>query len=356
MFLQRLGIKPMVVMLVCCVVGQLSGCVRRSEVIRVRQDGSILIQLEIEGTEHELAHGDAMPSAASGWTVRRSVKKEDDKETHVLKTERLFTPEQALPSSLAAADDPDADLYLRFPTTIRMEERRDGVYYFFHRVYTPRPWAYTDYWHKKIFNDEVQKILAKPADEVTRAERLDVVRAFTELESFKQLEMARKALAESHPDLSVEHGLLARRAVLDVYDRDDDFYNSILDRCESLEGDAVDACFEVEADRMLVQGYDAFTESLAVTAGLSTGEIARFAEAYRRARRYHELTEQLGGQVFELRIEMPGTIVAHNADTVDQGKGGRVKSVTFNMEGDAFRDRQVDLFVVSRLSPRTPGR
>ena len=118
-----------------------AGCVERDEEIVIAPDGSVVMTLTHKGDEENILGSDAMPSAASGWEVTRSTEKENDKTRYVLKSERRFAAGEQLPRTFAAAGDPDVDLYLDFPTTLRIEKRADGTYYYFRRVYTPRRWA-----------------------------------------------------------------------------------------------------------------------------------------------------------------------------------------------------------------------
>lgn len=326
-----------------------SACVERKEVITVARDGSVIIELEYEGTEEELSRGDAMPSAGSGWEVVRSIKEERDEVKHVLKSKRRFEPRQELPRSFAAKGDHDADLYLDFPTTVRVERRRDGLYFYFRRVYTPRRWAYMEHWKDLCFDDDVKKLGEKPVEELSIEERGQIVEAFTWNEALKQIEFARIALGQTHPELPVEHRLVARRALLSVYEEETDHIERIIERCERVPEAQRGECFDEQAERVLGEGYAAFVQSLRDGAGFDDAQIARFEEAYRRAERYYEITDALGGHAFEIDVRMPGTIVAHNALDHEVEEDDGMSTVRFQFDGKAFRDRAHELIVVSRL-------
>ena len=341
-----------------------TSCVERTETITIARDGAVIIELEYEGTEEELARGDAMPSAETGWNVARETKKDGDDVEVVLKSKRRFEPGDPLPSTFAAADDPDADLYLEFPTTVRMERRRDGTYYYFHRVYTPRPWAYVRHWEDKFFDDNIKKLTDKPVEELTFGDRIQIVEAFAGFEAFKQIEFAKIALEESNPDLPVEQWLIARRALigfyeeeLEVYEQEGVYSGPIVDTiefCERLPEDEKDKCFDEEARCILAAGYDALVRSLRHDTGLAKWQMATFEEAYTRAERHYKITEQLGGHVFGIDVVMPGTIIAHNAIDGDvevdpAEEGSNTSGVTFTFEGNWFRDRPYEIVVVSRL-------
>ncbi len=336
-----------------------SGCVERDETIKIGVDGSVVIELEFNADEGELSGGDAMPSAESGWEVTRTTKKEGDEVTEILKSERRFEPGEELPSTFAAADDPDADLYLDFPTTLRIEHRADGIYYYFHRAYTPRRWAHIQRWEDFFFDDEVKKLGEKPVEELTLEERVKIVEAFAGMEAIKQLEFCKTAIAESHPDLSVEYGLIARRALIDFYtqleEEGNDRFERIIERCGALPEDQQGGCFDEEAERILGEAYNIYIQSLRGEAGLTGGQIAVFERAYQRAQRYHKITEQLGGHSFDVRVEMPGTIIAHNAldDDVDVDEDEKTSTVEFEFDGKWFRDNPHELIAVSHLDHKT---
>lgn len=327
------------------------GCVFRDEVITVEPSGAVTIALEIEGSEEEIEAGDAMPSERTGWQVSRSIKKDNDKTKHVLTTKRRFDPGELLPESFADPDDPDADLYLKAPTTLRVERRADGVYYYFRRTYAPRRWAYVRFWQDLAFDDRFKQLGDKPIEELTPQERSEVIGAFVDFEALKQVEFTTRAMEQRHPDLPVEHRLIARQALLEVYASEKEQLNGVIERCVGLSEEAKAECFGAEGERLITNAYDAFVESLRRDAGLTAWQIAGFDRAYERARRYYEITDQLGGHTFEIDVVMPGTIIAHNSleDDVEVEDDANTSTVSFRFEGDIIRDRPMELIVVSRI-------
>ena len=355
----------------------LSACVMREEKITVARDGSVLIALEISGSETELTTGDAMPSDRSGWLVERSFEKKDDGEERlVLRSKRRFASDEELPRSFAAGDDADTDLYLEFPTTVQVEDRRDGQYFTFHRTYVPRRWAYVQYFQDKFFNQDIRELGAKPVEELNHEERRKIVQAFASVEAHKQLTLANDALAKSDPDLNLEHRLAAGQALLDIYDRrnmlggertvrvlaeetltpvDASAPNAphdvdlIISRCGDLEEAQRDACFDEEISRLLADAHDAFVGVLHDRAAYGQGDLASFDAAYERAERYHGVSDDLGGHQFEVSVTLPGTIVAHNADQVEVDDETNSATVVWRFDGKAFRDRKHELIAVSRI-------
>ncbi len=341
------------------------GCVVREERISIARDGAVVVELEITGGVDELADGDAMPSAKSGWNVTRKIEMDNDEEELVLASKRRFEPGRPLPDSFAADGDEDADLYLHFPTTLRTEDRADGMYFFFRRTYDPRPWAYMQHWKDFCFDDGVKKLGEKRVEELTFEERRRVIQAFACDEAFKQIELARVALAECEPDLPIEYALMAREALIRFYKEDeffvdrselqlfegeDDYLDSLIKRCDAMTEPQRDLCYDDEATRLLDAALTAFEASLQKDARFNFARLTRFESAYDRAQRKYEISNELGGHHFEIEIEMPGTIIAHNAENMDVDKDDAVSSAKWQFEGKVLRDRPHELIAVSRLA------
>lgn len=330
------------------------GCLGREETIRISRDGAVTIALRYEGSADDMKTADALPSDNSGWDVTTIAKKEGDEgnsdEKLVLTSERTFAPGEVLPTNYAGDNDPDADLVLQFPTTLRIERRPDGVYYSFHRVYTARRWAYVQHWNDVLFDDDIKQLTEKPAEELTRDEQAEIIQAFAGVEACKQIEFAKTALLECEPNHRPETWLLARRALLDVYENEYNHFDRLIELCEDLSEDDRNECFEREGNRILGEGYTALVDSLQKEAGFSADRIAQFERAYKRAERYYKITGETGGHHFEIHVAMPGKIVAHNGDEVDTDDDDNVSTVTWQFVGNAFRDRPHELLVVSRTT------
>jgi hypothetical protein len=320
------------------------GCVKRKETITVKPDGAVTVAIEYEGDKGDFDKGDAMPSPASGWKVAREVKQNEDKKEEVkLSAERTFHAGEELPSNYAAPNDPDASLYLKFPTTLTRERRKDGVYLHFRRVYTPRDWAYVLFWADEHINDQVKNLGEKKPEELTHEERVQIIRAFAGVEAYKQIELAQRALKEPDERLKPDHWLLARSAVLNVYEEGVN-WEEIARRVATLPQEERDQEFERESQRLVNEAHQAIVRSLKHDAGYDAEQIAKFEAAYEQAKKYWDITNQLGGHGFEINVQMPGTIVAHNGDKVDNDG-----TVEWEFDGKAFRDRPYELLVTSRL-------
>lgn len=324
------------------------GCVKRKETIVVKPEGAVTVTIEYEGDKGDFDKGDAMPSPASGWKVDRNVKSEarpngEKKDEVTLTGERTFKPGEELPGSYAAPDDPSAALYLKFPTTLTRERRKDGEYLHFRRVYTPRDWAYVQFWADAHIDDNMKKLGEKKPEELTHEERVQLLKAFAGVEAYKQIELAQRALKESDPSLKPDHWLLARAALMKVYEESVD-WDEMAKRYESTPQEDQDEQFERESQRISGEAHQAFVGSLKRDAGYDAERIAKYGAASDRIKKFYEITNDLGGHVFQIHVQMPGTIVAHNGDKMDDDG-----TVEWEFDGKAFRDRAYELMVTSRL-------
>lgn len=324
-----------------------TGCPRRTEIVTVTPRGGVSIDFEFEGTAEELARVAALPSEAGGWDISHFTKTEDDEEIHVWSAKRFFAPDEALPVNYAPPGDPDADLALQQPTTVRMETRSDGIYFYFHRVYSPRKWSYIKYWQESLVDEPHRELIKKPTEALTPGERRTLMEAFAGVEAYTQVEFARDALAEIDADLPVEYRLLARQALLTVYSEDVD-WEAVADRCGTGPEDVQVACFDREAQRIMHEAHAAYVRALVDHAGYGDLAIARFEDAYDRAERRYEITNDLGNEQMRIDLLMPGTLVAHNGCGEEQYEELDACSVTWEFDGKAFRDRPHELWAVSR--------
>jgi len=351
----------------------LAGCLERKETITVTQDGRVKMEFKYKGDPADFEGGDAMPSEAvmDRIAINREVNNDGDEEVN-LEAERSFEPGEMLLDSFAVAGGPDGDLYLRFPTSLTMERRDGGTYYHFARTYEARPWAYVQYWQDFIMQGDTQKLADKPVEELTLDERVELIRSFAGIEAFKQVEFAKAALAECAPGLPQHHWLMARQNLLHVFAADGmlpdkrtldlfghgDYLDSLVARCDALADGERDACYEQEAERVLSLSYQALVQSLRDNAGFKDADVAAFDRAYVRAQRRYEITNLLGGHHFEVCVKMPGRIIAHNADDVEDldEETGIGTEACWGMEGKGVRDRQFEMMVTSFVPASRSGK
>lgn len=330
-----------------------TGCPFRKEKIVIGLDGSVAMDLEYSGSPAELERFDALPSGETGWTTRRTTEiqtKADgqERETVTVFARQTFKAGEPLPRRLVPNDDPMADLVLDFPTNVRFEDRSDGRYVYFQRTYTPRRWAYVNYWDGVFIDDEIKRLSEKDVDALSRDERMQIISALTSVEAFREIEYGREAMRSAFPDAPPEHFLLARQALLDTYENNVEDREAVMDGCSPLAEAQRNECFEVASKRWLEDGRSAFANALREKAGYDRREMGLFGQALETARRYHEITRELGGHAFRIEVTVPGKIVGHNGDKVEQEVGSG--TVTFEFDGRAFQDRQHELVVVARIA------
>src|SRR5690606_6123302 len=112
---------------VICAGTFLTGCLERSETIKVKPNGQVDVTLVIKAVKAgELAMGRGR-SRRSGWTVDTKDQPQDKKV--VMTATQTFASGAALPANDADPGDPLAKAYIQFPTTVKVERRSDGTYY-----------------------------------------------------------------------------------------------------------------------------------------------------------------------------------------------------------------------------------
>lgn len=321
-----------------------AGCLERTETITVARDGGVTIDLRYSGDPQSFDRPEALPGEKSGWRIqRRSETDEEGKVTEIWTSRRRFEPREKLPSNFGTKDDPNTDLYLSFPTTVRHDRRADGMYLHFRRVYEPRKWAYVQFWRDHLVDDEVQAIMDKPVEELADGERVRLVKALVGVELFKQVELAGAALEDCGQDVPQDVWLRARAAMLSAVEKTD--WEDFVRRALAIElKEERDEYFAGESRRLLDEAYAAFLDELLAAAGDDEPLHDRFDAAFDRAKTHYDITSQLGSDHFKIHVNMPGELIAHNADKIaDDG------SAVWEFDGKAFRDRPLELMVTTRL-------
>ena len=240
---------------------------------------------------------------------------------------------------------------------MQIEERPDGTYYYFRRVYPPRRWAYVNFWKETIFED-VKDIAEKAPEDLKRDECLKLLKAFGNVEAAKQLEFAREALHKCDPKLAPEHWLRARQALRDSFETlvDWDKLMETYTFQDTKDKDERDHKLQQEAEKVLQASHDALVASLRQDTGYDDAKVAAFEKAYARTRKYFEITESHDAHLFGVQVVLPGELIAHNGELKDQEEGAAAakdktesKCPTWEFTGAAFRDRPFELLAVSRV-------
>jgi len=320
----------------------LTGCVERTEEIAIEPDGSVRMTLRFETDSFdELYLGDAIPTMEGGWAVTESVEEDEEgKETYTLNAEAIFGPEQDLPSHFAPPRDPDVDTYLQFPTDVIIEQRGDGTYYHFHRVYPGRAWAFHQA-ARDSFQEEMDKFEGKDFEDMTRQERMQIVWLLARLETAKYEALARWAFKDEMPDGPQDAWLNARSALLKVYENLDP--GRIVDLLSGEDKEMKEKAVEEEAAAFEERAIEAMQAALREHDGVDAGHINAFVRRFRWHKRYYEITEDLADDAFNIAVTMPGAIVGHNGDRIEDG------AVVWEFTGEMLRDREIELLVTSRL-------
>jgi hypothetical protein len=321
----------------------LGGCLERRETITVEPDGTVAIEARFTtDAKAELFEGDAVPSLAGGWIVEEWVEVDDEGEQGFhLTAEALFPPEVKLPANYSVPWDPHEELYLQFPTTVTIEDRPDGVYYHFHRRYPGRRWAQLEMLRQLLVEDKLEQLEGTPLEEYAHQDHVLVLRSYADFEAAKMLTFARAAFLEVTPDapqdgwLEVYAAIHAVKGALDA-DR--------IARLMEIEDDQErDEALAEEARRWEERTMRRLQDALREHCGYGGRQMSDFLRRYDRKRRFFEITGDLGDDVFEITVILPGAVVGSNAESTE---GNRA---TWKFSGQRFRDRDLELMASSRL-------
>lgn len=325
----------------------LSGCLERKEKIKVQRDGGVEFQLQLEGDPGDFAAGDALPENHGGWQTHDETVKDDDGKEKQRREAKLRVPAGGeLPDSFAAKDEPLYAAALKFPTTLRVERRADGTYYHFKRVYRGREQARYEYYRKALEKIDspvkrVQELAGKDPSELSDAERATLVNALRMLESLKMVEYVRggtEALGDQWPQ---HYGLKLRQAALDTFERAD--VGPVLARLQEPPGPERDAAIDEFGKHLIETARKRLRETLRKL-DVPAAQIEAFDAGYEREEQRRAVTEDLGDERWEVRLELPGELVAHNGDAIEDG------NVVWIFDGEALMDRDVVLMATSRVA------
>lgn len=332
----------------------LSACVERKERLSISPAGGVLYDV-IHSSEslNDLYEGDAVPRMAGGWLAEQDVtKNEEEKETFRLTARTVFGPGDELPGNFALRTDGDAEVYLQFPTELTIEERGDGTYYHVARVYGGRAWAEIEALRQQHVEYPLRDIKKVDDEDWTLDQRIAVLRALASFEIHKMLTFARAAFMDVTPEAAQDGWLAVRAELLDCVERLD--YQSLAELIEPV-GDSQEPerrmqeqerrkeMIEAETAKFKQMTVERMKEALGDLAGYTGLQKSSFMSRVDSLSRFHEITEDVSDDTFEIAVEMPGTIIGSNAD----GVSGRTATWTFT--GEMLRDREIELLVSSRV-------
>jgi hypothetical protein len=322
-------------------------CVERKEHLSISPDGAVLYQIEHKTDSiEELYQGDAVPMLAGGWMVQQQEEQDDQgRVTYTLLAEAAFGPKNKLPESYALRKDPDADLTLQFPTSLSIEQRSDGMYYHFARTYPGRSWAQIELLREGLVERPMQDFDDVPLEDWTPGQRITAVNALASFETEKALVFARAAFKHTTPQAPQDGWLGVGQHMRDcLAQMDHKSLAKLLEPKESLvEEQKRQEELTTQTKRFEEALADQFKQALRDRAGYDGSQVQQFFVEYDRQRKAYQITQDLGDDQFEITVEMPGEIVASNADSAS------ATTAVWNLQGQMLRDREVELLVTSRL-------
>lgn len=319
-----------------------AGCLERKETIRVTRDGAAEIRLEYTGAAADFEGGDALPQdGVAGWNVELKHVAKDDSEEIELRGRLEIAAGKPLPDSFAESGDEAHKTSLRFPTTIKVEKRRDGTYYHFRRTYEARQHARFEIYRTAAGGDEKLKELGgKEPSEMTDEQRREVIAVLRAVEAGKRAEFVSAAAATMREKWPQHYGLLLRQAVLDV------FNNADMDPLVALLASEADAERDAAINRAgdeLVSGAREVLEALLKEWQVPRGETSAFFAAYDEQEQRRVVTEDLADERWKIELVLPGELVAHNGVAQEDG------SVLWEFDASALNDREQELMATSRV-------
>jgi len=323
------------------VLSPLAGCLERKETLTVRPDGSVYCEIAYSSsTTDDIYAGDAVPAPGSGWIVDEQTQESDRGElSYTLQGVLVTEPGGPLPSTYASSPSEQA---LSFPTELVIEPRGDGTYYHFHRTYEARRWAYVHLKQIEFVDEPLKGIKDKPENELTDADRTQLIHAFARFEVEKAMIFAREALLEVAPDTPQDHWLALAQAMRNLPSEVD--YASLI----QIFGEQNERTREREVKAQVEKWENALTDRLESSARtmmeFGPGKLNRFLDAFAARKREFAVTEDLGDDVFKIEVRMPGVIVATNA------AGSEGATARWEFSGQQLRDARVELMVTSVVS------
>lgn len=296
------------------------GCLERNEKITVRPDGGVVMDLDYKGDIGDFTHErDALPGAESGWDVEiNDEKHQDDRIERQLTTHRVFEPGAALPDSYAGDAAALRAIALRFPTSLEIEQRPDGTYYHFRRVYLPRERARYEY-HRAKLEEAHQGIdlTAISVEELDDEKLREVLTLLRDFEMAKQIEFVREGVASMGDAWPQDFGLRMEEVLRGYFQGMD--VAPVQSLLREPQSDERDAQIDAYAKQMLGRTPELLKQELS-DCRVDLEAQARFLAARDAAEQRYELAEDLGDEQWKIELRMPGELVAHNSfEPVEDG-------------------------------------
>lgn len=331
--------------MLCLLAASLGGCIEREETIQVDADGSVAIILSYAADSEDKLAKAGVPSEKDGWTIERRTETTSDKKTrHVVTATQRFAPGKALPATYAHSDDPDRDLQLHLPTTVRVEQRGDGTYYHFHRVFQGRPYAWWNLVEIREMNESLGKQIEQKkekGEEITAEDWKHVLREQIAAQAASKLALARQAFKDAFPGAPLDHwGRAFRRAASALDDVNIDEVVPLLQAPDE-EGHGEKLNEKIQQWEVFINR--AIRDAVAAQ-GYGDKSMAGFDEALRKLNLRKQYTEQVLASKFKVRVVLPGEVVGSNTFEHEDGVP------TWTVAGKQLMDRDVELLATSKVS------
>lgn len=322
-----------------------AGCLDHEEEITVDENGLVRYRVNLKGDPNDIAAGDAMPSKAGGWNIQEQtvVNKDGDKELHI-QAVRAFKSGESLPDSSALPNSPNYAISLMFPTTLKIERRNGEIYYHFKRVYLRRSQARYAI-HEELLNEQqsadLKKLREKQSDQLSEEELTRGVKVLRLLEGLKCAEYVDTGAASMKELWPQDYGLILRQALLDYFNGVDltPLLHLML-RPGSPQRDN-------EVDQManeMISGSNGVLRRKMEALKIPASQIKKFFTALEEEKARRTVTEDIDDEKWKVTVKMPGEIVGHNGDSMQDGK------VLWDFPGKALYDRDQILMVTSRIA------
>jgi hypothetical protein len=320
-----------------------TGCLERKEKVTVQKNGAVEIAIAYKGDPADFEGRDPMPGPASGWSVEDQFETKDNGDSEQLRTAtRRFGPGEPLPESFASPGSPEAEIALAFPTSIEIERRPDGVYYHFRRVYPARDHARFNY-HKEQASRRYGKIEDIVGDrefaDLTGEEQGKVLSSLRFVELHRQLDDAYDAVADLPWPQDV---VLMIDGELHRYFEQTSVQPLVAALAEE-PGPQRDDRINAIAEDFIVGVREHIAHRLAGRK-LPPSEIEAFFDVFETASARRAISEDLADEKWRIELSLPGELVAHNGDTLENG------SVVWEFDSEAFFDRDMKLMATSRIA------
>ncbi|MHC4063361.1 MAG: hypothetical protein ACYSUI_02510 [Planctomycetota bacterium] len=321
----------------------LAGCVKRAETIKVEPDGTVELHVAFIGDPEDVRDGDAVLNDAGSWTVEDKTRAKKDGGEELARVATLtIPPGREIPTHYAGGDAELAELALTMSTSLRTEERPDGAYYHFRRVYHRRPWARIAYFRHKLMDEPLEELDGGELDELSKPDQEKVAHALVSFETLKTIVLAEVAAEALDPPLHQDDWLGIHQAIKDV------FGEIGTDRVlELLQMDGDEAEAEIEREVQQVNALIERRTRQILARRDPSGVLGQdFMDGLDRERQRQSISEDLQDEDLTVNVQLPGRLLGHNGDTVEEGM------VQWKFGCDAFNDRDHVLLATSVLTDR----